>query len=266
MRRYLIIVVILLLFVSPSAGRSKKGRPIIGITATSKKELLSVNNKYAAAVAKAGGIPFVIAPIDDEALLSEIVGMLDGILFSGGEDVNPARYQETPHPMLGEVIDLRDTYELMLFRLASQRDMPIFGICRGMQLINVALGGSLYQDIPSEFNTDIIHRQTRPVTQPAHSIRITKDTESYRVIQQEEIGVNSLHHQCIKRPGKGVKITAWSPDSVPEMMECYPEKRILCMQSHPEISTINNDDPIMFRFFQKLIDEARVTQKKHKRK
>ena len=213
------------------AQKAVKGRkPVIGITTTLKKNSLAVGYDYVRAVTMAGGTPFLIASTDDPQELANVVRMLDGLLMTGGPDVDPAYYGHERHPQLGEVNDERDVFELLLFKKAHELRMPIFGICRGLQMINVAMGG-----VPG--------------------------TVTAKVFGLTHTGVNSRHHQCIKDIAPELKITAWSPDSVPEMMEGYPRYPILAVQSHPEIFTVHGDK-VMPRFFGFLIEEAKKYHQK----
>lgn len=237
-------------------------KPVIGITTTLKNNVLALGHNYAKAVSMAGGIPYLIASTDDPQELNTVVGLLDGLLMTGGPDVDPAYYDHERHPQLGEVNDDRDVFELLLFKAALKKGMPIFGICRGLQMINVAMGGTLWQDIPSDFpQSELCHRQTDDSTTPAHDISIVPGTVTAKVFGLTHTGVNSRHHQCIKDIAPELKITAWSPDSVPEMMEGYPRYPILAVQSHPEIFTVHGDK-VMPRFFGFLIEEAKKYHQK----
>ena len=231
--------------------------PVIGITTTPKEKLTTVNSACAKAVEKVGGIPLLIPPTDSPELLAATLNIIDALLISGGPDVDPAYYGHQPHEKLGEVNDARDVYELTIIRKAHQRGMPIFGICRGMQIINVAMGGTLWQDIPSDFQTTINHRRKDSTTVGVHSISILPNTYSAKVFGCTQLDVNSLHHQCVRDVAPSLKITAWSPDSVPEMLEGYPKEKIFAIQSHPEIFTAFTDNQVMPRFFHFLMDEAR---------
>ena len=237
-------------------------KPVIGITTTLKGNSLSVGYNYVKAISMAGGTPYLIASTDDPQELKTVVGMLDGLLMTGGPDVDPAYFGHERHPQLGEVNDERDVFELLLFKAAHERKMPIFGICRGLQMINVAMGGTLWQDIPSDFpQSELCHRQTDDSTTPAHDISIIPGTVTAKVFGLTSTGVNSRHHQCIKDIAPELRITAWSPDSVPEMIEGYPRYPILAIQSHPEIFTVHGDK-VMPRFFHFLIKEAKQYHQK----
>ena len=134
-------------------------KPLIGISLGWSETKNSVNNTYVNSVLMNGGVPYLIPVTDNVEVLRQIVAQLDGIIFTGGEDFAPAYFGEEEHEHLGEVNVTRDTYDLTLFKLASDRNIPTLGICRGLQLINVGMGGTLYQDLPSEKPSDINHRQ-----------------------------------------------------------------------------------------------------------
>lgn len=240
----------------------KSRKPVIGITTTLKGNILRVGHDYSQCIIKAGGVPLLIPSTDDPAMMEEIVSRLDGVLVTGGPDVDPAYYGAERHEHLGEVNDERDVFEFLLIRKALQHRLPVFGICRGMQIINVALGGTLYQDIPSDFpDSELIHRQKDDSRTPAHLIRLLPGTVAYDLFGMEEFGVNSRHHQCIENIAPGLRITAWSDDGVAEMMEGYPNVPVFAMQSHPEIFTAKNDDPLMTRFFDLLVKKAKKKKK-----
>jgi putative glutamine amidotransferase len=158
--------------------------PIIGITATLKEDVDAVAERplgkfvradldYVEGVAGAGGVPVVLPPTGDEGAAEAVIQSLDGLLLSGGSDLDPGYYGEEPVPELGITLPERDAFEMTLVRLALRRRMPVFGICRGMQVLNVALGGTLYQDLPSQWEWDVLkHRQDTPKWQPTHEVRV----------------------------------------------------------------------------------------------
>jgi microsomal dipeptidase-like Zn-dependent dipeptidase/gamma-glutamyl-gamma-aminobutyrate hydrolase PuuD len=188
------------------------------------------------------------------------VAQLDGIVFTGGEDFAPAYFGEEEHEHLGEVNVNRDTYDLTLFKLASDRNIPTLGICRGLQLINVGMGGTLYQDLPSQKPSDINHRQQEAGTVATHSVSVVEGSLMHQILGEKEIQVNTFHHQAIKKLAPGLKIVGWANDSVPEMIEAYPNRQILGTQFHPEIFTANGDK-LLGKLFQFLIGKAETFQK-----
>ena len=190
------------------------------------------------AIIKVGALPIVL-PFPDDTTLSEeyanaAVKLFDGLLLSGGQDVDPTLYDEEPVRALGVVIRQRDVYEIALVRAAVKAGKPVFGICRGMQVINVALGGTLYQDLPTQNPASFVkHRQEAPEGYPTHNIDILPDTRLASLFGTTHY-VNSLHHQAVKDLAPGLKATAFSKDGVIEAIES-PTHNILAVQWHPEI-------------------------------
>ncbi len=230
-------------------------KPLIGISlGYSSKN--SVNSAYVDAVIRNGGVPYLVPVTDDVEILRQIVSELDGIVFSGGEDFDPGFFGAEKHPNLEYVNDKRDLYDLTLFKLASDRNVPILGICRGLQLMNIAMGGTLYQDIPSEKPSDIDHRPNLGGSYLAHSVKLLPGSRAHKLLGADSVMVNSLHHQGIWELAPGLKVSGWSNDSIPEVIEASPYRPMLAVQFHPEIlskkdSTFNN----LFRF---LVEEAEV--------
>ena len=235
-------------------------KPLIGISLGWSTSKNTVNNTYVNSVLMNGGVPYLIPVTDDVEVLRQVVAQLDGIIFTGGEDFEPAYFGEEEHEHLGEVNVTRDTYDLTLFKLALNRNIPTLGICRGLQLINVAMGGTLYQDLPSQKPSDINHRQEEAGTVATHSVSVVEGSAMHQILGEKEIQVNTFHHQAIKKLAPGLKIVGWANDSVPEMIEAYPSRNILGTQFHPEIFT-NNGDKQMGKLFKHLIEKAETFQK-----
>ena len=235
-------------------------KPLIGISLGYNPTKNSVNNTYVNSILMNGGVPYLIPVTDDVEVLRQVVAQLDGIVFTGGEDFAPAYFGEEEHEHLGEVNVNRDTYDLTLFKLATDRNIPTLGICRGLQLINVGMGGSLYQDLPSQKPSDINHRQTEAGTVATHSVSVVEGSLMREILGEKEIQVNTFHHQAIKKLAPGLKIVGWANDSVPEMIEAYPNRQILGTQFHPEIFTANGDQ-LLGKLFKFLIGKAETFQK-----
>ena len=233
---------------------------MIGISLGYSPTKNSVNNTYVNSILMNGGVPYLIPVTDDVEVLRQVVAQLDGIVFTGGEDFAPAYFGEEEHEHLGEVNVNRDTYDLTLFKLASDRNIPTLGICRGLQLINVGMGGTLYQDLPSQKPSDINHRQEEAGTVATHSVSVVEGSLMHQILGEKEIQVNTFHHQAIKKLAPGLKIVGWANDSVPEMIEAYPNRQILGTQFHPEIFTANGDK-LLGKLFQFLIGKAETFQK-----
>lgn len=187
-----------------------------------------VRANYCAAIAKSGHVPFVISRFGDDAQLDEVVSRIDALVLSGGEDVEPKRYGEKHHPKLGKVNLGRDDFEFRLLAAARRRGIPILGICRGCQLLNVAFGGTLYQDIPSYFpESTLTHSGKR------HSIKIVPGSRLAELLGKTEVEVNSHHHQCVKAVAPGFRVVATACDGVVEAIESESEP-VMGVQFHPE--------------------------------
>jgi microsomal dipeptidase-like Zn-dependent dipeptidase/gamma-glutamyl-gamma-aminobutyrate hydrolase PuuD len=204
---------------------------------------------------QAGGVPLLIPPLTDVEALDIAVSAIDGLLLSGGIDVNPLFMGEQPLPELQDVDTVRDENEFMLLRLAIRRQLPVFGICRGHQLINVAFGGTIYQDIRSQSETPTIkHSQSAPRDQPTHAVHLADiPSRLRRIIAADSLIVNSFHHQAVRLVAPGFLATASSPDGINEAME-HTEKDILSVQWHPE--ALSATDATAFRLFRYLTDRA----------
>lgn len=239
--------------------------PVIGIPCTAQlgsngqTSVLNLPQAYADAVLSARGIPLLLPPTDDPLLRQSALSHCDGLLLPGGGDPDPRFYSESPHPLLGEVNFAQDRFEMALFALAQIRELPVLGICRGMQLVNVALGGSLYQDISLACATPVLHRQNAPRHATIHKVEIEPDSELYRLLGSAAVYTNSMHHQAVHRPGEGLNIVARAPDGLPEAME-NEDGSLLLVQWHPEalLQTV----PPMQRLFTELTRRAAIAAQK----
>jgi putative glutamine amidotransferase len=192
---------------------------------------------YVEGVAGAGGAPVVLPPVGEESAAQALIHSLDGLLLSGGSDLDPSYYGEEPVPELGVTLPERDAFEMALVGLALRRGMPVFGICRGMQVLNVALGGTLYQDLPSQWEQDPLkHRQDTPKWQPTHEVRVSEGSYIAEVMGRESVKVNSYHHQGIRDLAEGLVVTGRSSDGVIEAVEAedLSERWLLGVQWHAE--------------------------------
>ncbi|MDR2148214.1 MAG: gamma-glutamyl-gamma-aminobutyrate hydrolase family protein [Tannerella sp.] len=231
-------------------------RPVIGIADTYKDKTPSVPRTYVDAVLKAGGIPVVIPLMRDDSLLLDLLKSVDGVIFAGGGDFDPAYYHERPIPQMGSINAPRDTFEIRLVRLAAEKKVPVLGICRGMQLINVAFGGSLYQDIPAQYyDKSVSHRQKTPASEPSHSVIVMDSTIFSEMVGDKILMVNSAHHQAVKRLADGFTIAGKSADGLIEAMEKIDSANwILGVQFHPE--QLVNKDKTLLKIFQNFVGEA----------
>ncbi|MGE5390184.1 MAG: gamma-glutamyl-gamma-aminobutyrate hydrolase family protein [Deltaproteobacteria bacterium] len=222
-------------------------RPIIGISADYSYEVVKhcLGDGYVASVRQAGGSVIILPPSDDDAMIEEYLDICHGLILSGGGDIDPAFWGELPSPRLGEINPRRDGFELALARRALERDIPILGICRGCQLLNVACGGSLQQHIDSP----LAHDQKAPRDYPFHAIFIEPDTALASIIGRGEIRVNSFHHQAAADLGQGLIISARTADGTVEAIESRSHRYMLGLQWHPE--TMN--DMFSQRIFSSLV-------------
>ncbi|MDR1718964.1 MAG: gamma-glutamyl-gamma-aminobutyrate hydrolase family protein [Dysgonamonadaceae bacterium] len=236
-------------------------KPLIGISVgRTQSGGSTVSATYINAVLQAGGIPILIPAISDGAAIYETVATLDGLIMTGGEDINPLWFDEAPIPELGEVDDARDEYEIRLIKMAVDRNIPMLGICRGEQVINVVLGGSLYQDIPSQRDTSVHHRQNLAGKFASHEVSVLPTTQLAEIIGEGGHGVNSFHHQAVKDLAPGLMLAATAPDGVVEAYEAYPNHPIIGVQWHPEI-LITGDHPKMMHIFRFLLEKAKTFKK-----
>ena len=210
-------------------------RPIIGILAeVSEDKDTRVLYPYVNSIESAGGVPVILPYIRDADTLEGFLRICDGFLFTGGVDVDPSRYGEAMHPMCGELQLYRDELEFKVFRKVIGTGKPILAICRGAQLVNVALGGKLYQDIPSEIPSEIAHRQVEPRFSPSHSVRVISDTPLHSLVGCERMTANSFHHQSVSVLGRELRVMAVADDGIIEAFYHTGEQYIRAYQWHPE--------------------------------
>jgi len=214
--------------------------PLIGITGSilerNNNRYISAYEPNAKAIVEAGGLPVVIPCDLDEQTLRAIYERVDAVLLPGGGDVDPQFYGARQHAKTALILRERDTAEIQIAKWAVADDLPILGICRGHQVFNVAFGGVLLQDIPSEIETTYSHDIEMGMSRATllHDIKIDPNSKLAKILKTEQISVNSLHHQAVMKPASNVKITAYAPDGIIEASE-MPDKRFaLTVQWHPE--------------------------------
>lgn len=220
--------------------------------------LIGSEASYIEAIVKAGGVPLILPATDDKLVIQEYCKQVNGVVLIGGEDIEPKYYGEKIHENLGPVSSLRDEFEFALYDCARKQSIPILGICRGLQLINVAQGGTLYQDIPSQLANSNEHRQDETYLEYSgrvHSIQIVDGSSLNKILGTTEIHVNSAHHQAIKKLGKDLKVSASSADGVIEAVELPNKDRVLAVQCHPEVLW-QKTEPKWIKLFEWLIKEA----------
>lgn len=231
MKRFFFAVAVLMLLVPLGLNAQKK--PVIGVSCSIDGSTVEVGMTYVVSVRKAGGIPVIIPLTTSEKEIDEYLDRIDGLIMIGGEDVSPLLFGQEPSRFLGEVVPDRDIYDLTLIRKAVKRGMPVFGICRGIQCLNIAMGGDMIQDIPSEVPNAIQHRQNAPRSYGSHTIKITKGSLMAKLLGEKDIAVNSFHHQACGKVAPGYKVTARASDGVIEAIESADGKSF-GVQFHPE--------------------------------
>lgn len=211
-------------------------KPIIGLVpmVDPAQDHYGMTPAYCRALESAGALPLMLPLLTNAADAAQLATLCDGILFTGGPDVAPARYGEQTLPECGQIIPERDEMEALLFQAALAADKPVLGICRGIQAINVALGGTLWQDLPSQHPSSIQHSQPKPYDQPCHTVSVLPDTPLAGLLGEKEVEVTSRHHQAIKDLAAPLKAMAYSPDGLVEAV-WMPEKPFVWgVQWHPE--------------------------------
>lgn len=238
-------------------------QPVIGITGNFGEKGCELAEGYYQSVLKAGGTPLVIPPYEDEDALVNILEHIDGLILSGGGDMNPLFVGEEPLPQLGSINHKRDLAELLLVKLAYDRQIPILGICRGLQMLTVALGGSVYQDIYTQLPDCklIKHSQSLDRTSPSHTVRIDENSTILKSLAGgSSLSVNSFHHQAVKEAGPRLRVCAVSSDGIIEAVESCEYKSILGVQWHPECFILKSDE-CMMPLFHWLVRESASFQK-----
>jgi putative glutamine amidotransferase len=218
-------------------------KPLIGVTCGTFRDrtwcppIHGHRQTYVDAVVSAGGAPLLLPLVDDTEVLRSLYSGLDGVLLAGGCDVDPMHYGEEPLPQLGVIDAVRDRVELQLARWAAKDGKPILGICRGMQVMNVALGGSLYQDITTQCTTDVAHDTfaLENWAHMAHEVEIEPDSTVANLLGTTCFPINSLHHQSLKQIAPVLKPVGWAPDGIVEFVEGVNGHFMVGVQCHPEV-------------------------------
>lgn len=233
----------------------------VGLTIGNSRndEIFSLRDDYVRAVESAGGLPLVLAPgkvEDAPGLAAEYLERVDALVLSGGADIDPALYGEARHPTVTRVFPERDAFELALCREALRRDMPTLAICRGHQLLNVATGGTLFQDIASQVEAATVHDPDQERWERCHDVAVLPGTRLRDILGRERVAVNSFHHQAVKELGRGLVLSARGcDDGVIEGMEMPDRRFVIGVQWHPESFW---DQPQGFQpLFQALVNAAR---------
>jgi putative glutamine amidotransferase len=236
-------------------------RPLIGVTTSEvryaesahplaqsdpPRREMALGLTYLRAIETAGGLPVVMPPLELHAI-EPLLDRLSGLCLSGGPDLDPETYKERPHPELGPTEPDLDHFELELARRADDRGLPILAICRGMQALDVARGGSLHQHLPDRPGVTIDHRQRIAGDRCVHTVSIAPDSDLARVMGKRETLVNSFHHQGVHRIGRGLRAVAWAPDGVIEALEAPGRDFLIAVQWHAESLVAKREHAALFR-------------------
>ena len=213
------------------------------VTNDGGKHHTGVQVDYVHSVANAGGLPLVLSPLMETGHAIHALDGCDGLVLSGGEDVDPSHYGAERSKHLKEVDPRRDAFELALFAAGKERHLPILAICRGLQLVNVALGGTLWQDLPSEFESQLNHDIGDRWDIRSHPIALYPDTQLHDTLMCETLVVNSFHHQAIRDLAPGLVVSATAEDGIIEAVEQYDNGWLLGVQWHPESFWRESDAP-----------------------
>ncbi|GIP33434.1 gamma-glutamyl-gamma-aminobutyrate hydrolase family protein [Paenibacillus sp. J2TS4] len=229
-------------------------KPIIGITSSIREERLAVTGQdYIQAIAWAGGVPVVLPNLSDEASADKIAATIDGLLSSGGKDIDPTLFGEEPHPRLGEVSPERDRFESMMIARMLQLDKPILGICRGCQILNVVQGGDMYQDIHAQHEQTLLqHQQVAPRYHGSHYIDVCEGSLLHQITGSLRYKVNSYHHQAVRKMADGFEICARASDGIVEAFASVKHRFVIGVQWHPE-NLLRKEDIYSQKLFEAFV-------------
>lgn len=224
-------------------------KPIIAVTALfdDEKDSIWMLPSYLNAIIEAGGIPIILPLIDNKEDIKNLANRFDGFLLTGGQDINPKIYNESKASHCGNINEERDTMEMLLLEEVLNLNKPILAICRGFQLLSSYLGGSLYQDISIEKNNGngSIHRQEKPHNKPVHKVKVKEGSLLFKIINKNEIMVNSLHHQAVKELSQKVEEAAITEDGLIESIYLDNKRFVLGVQWHPELLYKDFEDQLL---------------------
>lgn len=209
-----------------------------------------VNDDYIRSVIDAGGIPVILPYTADDEVVRETMEHVDGLLLSGGHDLYPLTYGEEPKQGLGGIWPARDHFDFLLVEMAKKRGLPIMGICRGLQIVNVYHGGSLYQDLKYDKNCYIKHFQNQSPAMPTHTVTIEADSHFAEIVGCTSWMTNTHHHQTVNKVGKGLRVVATAKDGTVEALEATDYPYLMSYQFHPEMMSVDNEKAkLLFKDF-----------------
>lgn len=240
----------------------RANKPVIGVTPwyDREKKTSFIKNLYCKAIVKAGGIPVLLPLIVNGSLFNDYFNLCDGILLTGGNDVDASLYNERNLPCNGRIFPERDKLELFLCRKAIENNIPVLGICRGIQVMNVAMGGTLYQDIYSQIPDGglIKHSQDAPKWYPTHEVKLEENSILKDIFHLDNLNVNTFHHQAVKDVAPGFKVSARSCDGIIEAIEYISHVFAVGVQWHPEYMW--KKDNSVLKLFEKFVSSCSVAE------
>jgi putative glutamine amidotransferase len=246
-----------------------RGTPIIGVSGSIERDESKqmILRDYTTAILAAGGLPLLLSLDMEQEQLEECLSHLDGVMLAGGGDVAPGLFGCLPRIGLGQVDPLRDRFELRLTRACHSLGMPLLGICRGAQVMNVALGGTLYQDLPSQYPQGspvplMLHSQAEPGKYASHPVRVEETSLLFDVVKETELMVNSFHHQALQEVAPGLRVCAEAPDGVIEAVQDAAQPFFLGVQWHPE--RMYREDPPSLALFAAFVQAAAAYARREK--
>jgi putative glutamine amidotransferase len=228
-------------------------RPLIGITTygADEDQRFTLPREYVDAVRRAGGLPLLVPPV--AGMVEDVLSRVDALILAGGGDLDPAHYGGRPHETIYNLNRERDEFELELARLFLGTGRPLLGICRGMQTLNVALGGTLIEHLPDVVGETVLHRL--PPREPGrHAVRVAQDSRLAAILGEPEFVSATWHHQAVRRPAEGLRIVAHAPDGTVEAAEMPEHPWLIAVQWHPELTAA--EDPVQQRLFDDFIRAA----------
>lgn len=229
-------------------------KPLIGLTCqydySQRRKYNKINYTYIDAIKRVGGIPIILPIVNESDIIERYLGIVQGIILTGGGDAAPLLYGEEPIREVDSICYERDNMELKIIKRAYEIEIPIFGICRGIQMINIALGGTIYQDIYRQIPNSLGHNAGSSIEGGYHTIEIVKDSILFEIFKKERIQVNSEHHQSVRALGNNLRINATSLDGVIEGIESTNDKFVLGVQFHPEAMIDKHEEILnIFKYF-----------------
>lgn len=236
-------------------------KPIIGVSSNLTELVLSVPTDNIHAVTRFGGVPIVLPNMEKEGIDS-IANLIDGLLLTGGGDIDPTLFGEEPHRSLGSIVPERDEFEIELIKKMLEQNKPILGICRGAQIMSIASGGDMYQDIYGQIETPLIqHDQRAPRTHASHYVQLAKGTVLQHLIGKDRIKVNSFHHQAVRNIPEGYQVSGIASDGIIEAFESQNHSFVMGLQWHPECLITKNDPPSV-AIFQGFMEACKNSSKR----